>query len=192
MRKHTVWFVLGTILVASGCASSPMQRDVANVRTIEITRDLPYPAPFIFDRVFKDFAGIAKFHPGAADSGYVNPPTEPRDPIVGDTRFVWFEEDGSKVAYERLVEYEPESMRMRFQICDTKGLPLDTANTYGTSWLEPISPAMTRFRMRFEYRTKPQFLAMFAERGIRDDLNEMVLGIESYLQTDPTTTSPED
>ena len=161
----------------SGCAATASR----GVHSIVITRDLPYPAPYVFKRVFEDFAGVEKFHPHAVSSGYIEQPIHPGPPEVGQARFVSFEEDNAKVAFERLVAYDPQLMRMRFHIYKTIGLPLDTEATYGTSWLEPISPNRTRFHMRFDYRTSPRFLAWFAHNGIQNDLNDMAAGIEDYL-----------
>ena len=192
-RKRTMVIPMAVALFLSGCVSSlsHRHRSPTGVRTIEISRELPYPAPYVFEKIFKDFSGIAKFHPGVAASGYVFPPLNSREPTIGDSRYVWFKEDGSEVAYERLVEFEPQLMRMRFQIYDTKGLPLDTEHSFGTSWLEPISANKSRFNMRFEYRTRPKFLAFFAEHGINEDLVEMAEGIEAYLGQDAIQESVE-
>lgn len=154
-----------------------------NVREIYVERELPYPVETVWQTIFMDYGGAHKFNPNMVNSGYIS---ENQSVAVGVVRFME-NSDGGKM-HEKLVELNAEERRMRFQIIEVDGVPIDTDVTFGESSIEALGPDRSKFKMKFQYRTKPKILVVFANGSIKKDFENMTIGMEHYLATKENVT----
>ena len=172
----------GCVMVSGGGETVAGKR---NVRTITIERELPYPAELVWERVFLDYGGASKFNPKVVSSGYLG---EVRAAAVGAERYMYYDDAGDQGVHERLEMIDSETRQMRFRVVEARELPIDTEATFGESELVPLDENRSMFRLSFHFRTRPRFLALFAERQIRRDLQNMTVGIEYFLTTGEPAT----
>lgn len=168
-----------SILLAS-CAKNITTFQGEKVRIISVERELPFPAERIWEKIFLDYGGAYKFNPGVVKSDYVG---EYKSAKVGAKRYMQQDIDGKKIVYEQIEKIDPASMLMLFKIYDAKGVPINNQVTYGQSELVSIDSNRTLFKVNFYYRTKPKFLATFANSSLEKDFNNMLIGIEHHLTT---------
>ena len=174
--------VLALSLFLLSCGGKTINGE-KNIREIYIEHVLPFDKETVWEGIFMDFGNVYKFSPSMKNSGYFG---ESKTVIVGAERFIE-NTDGSRV-YERLIEFDPELKKMRFKVFDAKDVPIDTDVSFGESTLEEIGPNKTRFKMKFQYRTSPRILAVFANGSIKEDLENMAIGMEHYLTTNEVVT----
>ena len=175
-------FVLALLLLLSSCGGKTIDGE-KNIREITVVRELPFDKQTIWERIFMDYGNVYKFNPAMKNSGYIG---DLRAAVVGAERFVE-NTDGGKV-FERIIAVDQEEHKMRFKIFDTNNVPLDTEVSFGESSLEEIGPNKTLFKLKFQYRTSPKIVALFAHGTIKKDLQNMTIGIEHYLSTNEVVT----
>ncbi|MEM9866123.1 MAG: SRPBCC family protein [Bacteroidota bacterium] len=169
-----------TLLVSCGGKKINGQK---NVREIIVERELPFPVETVWNTIFMDFGDAHKFSPNTVSSGYLG---DVNSAVVGAERFMKDVDGG--IIHERIVEMDIAQKKMRFKIFETEGVPIDTSATFGTSSLTPLGPNKTLFKIKFQYRTSPKILAVFANGGIKKNLENMTIGIEHYLTTNQAVT----
>ena len=146
-------------------------------------RELAFPVETVWNTIFMDFGDAHKFSPNTVSSGYLG---DVNSAVVGAERFMKDVDGG--IIHERIVEMDIAQKKMRFKIFETEGVPIDTSATFGTSSLTPLGPNKTLFKIKFQYRTSPKILAVFANGGIKKNLENMTIGIEHYLTTNQAVT----
>ena len=155
------------------------------VRVINVERELPFPIDTVWNTIFMDYGGAAKFNPKVVSSGYLNNQTEV---VVGTERFMYNDTEGKEGIHERIVYIDRDKKRMRFKIFKAINLPVDTTVTFGESQLVALEKNRTLFKIQFQYRTTPKILAHFANGSLKKDFERMTVGIEHYLTTrEPVT-----
>ena len=177
--------IASSILLAS-CGGGMTIDGNKNMRVIQVERELPFPADTIWNKIFMDYGGASKFNPNVVSSGYLG---EKKDALVGAERFMYNDEEGKEGIHERIVSIDEQKMILRFKIYETIGLPVDTEVTYGESQLVPLAGNKTLFKVTFQYRTVPKFLANFAHGSLTKDFERMTVGIEHYLTSGEEVTA---
>ncbi|MEL6340990.1 MAG: SRPBCC family protein [Myxococcota bacterium] len=194
MRISVQFFVVGVVL-AAGCAASSQnyrygeaqgfESPIREGTVIYVERELPFSVDRVWDTVFADFAGVAKFHPHFVGSGYLDGTDQL---ALGAERYCHTEEDGSEGVHERVIYLDEENKEVQFQIFEAFGVPVDTESTFGTSQLIALDEQRTLFRLRFVLNTSPGFLVWFAKGSVREELTDMTIGMEHYLATGETVS----
>ena len=196
MKSKKLERTLGLTLMAlsiAACATTEETRftDVQGFNSpiregsvIYIERELPFPIDVVWEKVFRDFGGVAKFNPNFVGSGYLTGDTL----AVGTERYCHSKEDGSAGVHERVVYLNEAEREVQFQIFKAIDVPIDTESTFGTSQLVEIDAERTLFRIRFVVNTSPGFLIWFAKGDIRDQMDDMMIGMEHYLRTGEAVT----
>ena len=156
-----------------------------NVRVINVQRELPFPIDTVWNTIFMDYGGAAKFNPKVVSSGYLGNIMEA---MVGAERFMYNDQEGKEGVHERIVHIDSEKKLMRFKIFKAINLPVDTIATYGESQLVALDETSTLFKIKFQYRTSPKILAHFANDALKKDFERMTVGIEHYLTTKEAVT----
>ena len=185
----SVTVLLLVCAVAAGCASHAThyrfdedQGFVSPSRegtVVYVERELPFAADVVWDKVYADFGGVAKFHPHFVGSGYLA-----GDSLeVGAERYCHTSKDGSTGVHERVVFLDESRREIQFQIHEAFGVPLDTDATFGTSQLVALDEERSLFRLRFVFKTRPFFAAWFAKGRVRRDIEDMTIGMHHYLAT---------
>ena len=179
--KAMFWVSVVGLLSSCGGETLNGQR---NVRVIHIGRELPFPIDTVWNRIFMDFGNVHKYHPGLVNSGYLDGASEAK---IGSARFIE-NTDGGKI-HERITKIDPVNKSMTFKMYEAIDVPLDTEVSFGESSLEAIDDNRTMFRLAFYYRTKPKLLALVANGQIRQDLENMTVGIAHFLSTRESVTA---
>ena len=175
-----IWSALGL----SGCGQTV--RGPMDTRGIRVERELPFAAEAVWNQIFLDYGGAAKFNPRVVSSGYLGDATTA---AVGAARYMYYDANGDQGIHERIELLDPVAKRMRFKIFEAKDLPIDTRVSFGESQVVALDANRSVFRLTFHYRTLPDFLGLFANSGIRSDLENMTVGMEHYLSTGETVTA---
>lgn len=178
--KKQITSILFLCIILTSCTSNKTTYKDEEVRLITIERELPFPIDTVWEKIFMDFGGAHKFNTGVLNSDYIGDIKEAK---VGAQRFMQQDDAGKKVLYERIEEIDKLNHLMRFKIYDAKGIPINTNVTYGVSQLIALNSNKTLFKLNFYYRTKPKFLATFANSSLEEDFNNMMICIEHYLTT---------
>ena len=151
---------------------------------VYIERELPFPADMIWQNIFQDFGGVARFNPAFVGSGYLS-----GDKLaVGAERYCHKNEDGSEALHERVVYLNEQKREVQFQIFEAFGVPVNTETSFGTSQLVELDDQRTLFRARLVVNTSPGFLIWFAKGDIREEMTNMTIGMEHYLRTGERVT----
>ncbi|MEM1350407.1 MAG: SRPBCC family protein [Myxococcota bacterium] len=185
MQTNTIrWAPLVCALCAlTGCTALSGGRTIDGIdhmRVITVSRELPFSAQTVWDRVFMDFASVATFHPRFVSSGFIE---GSKALEVGAKRYAFYDAEQTRGIHEEVVALSHAEKTITFRIVRALDVPIDTEYTYAVSRLEELGPERTRFRMDFTYRTDPAFMAHFAHGTIREDLEAMAVGMEHYLKT---------
>ena len=151
---------------------------------VYVERELPFPINVVWDRIFKNFGNVAEFNPNFVGSGYLKGDTL----AVGAERYCHNTEDGSEGVHERVVYLNEEKREVQFQMFEAFGVPIDTESTFGTSQLVKLDDNRTLFRVKLVINTSPGFLIWFAKGGIEEQMRDMTIGMEHYLQTGEAVT----
>lgn len=181
-RRAALVFVLaGT----ASCAGTQTVNGVENVREVTAQREFQHPIDEVWATFFEGFDQGYKFNPNWVDSGWINGAERAE---VGAERFMQGDTKGKRVFFERITYFSPEEKKLRFEIYDVKGVPLDTSAAFGESQLIALDENRTLFKITFFYRTSPAFFAGFAQGGLEKDFHEMTVAMEHYIDTHEEVT----
>lgn len=191
MIKHTRLVFVTTVMwivTLTGCANTNLDgsSSAKNVRVINVERELPFSADEVWQKIFMKYGDSQMFNPKVVRSGYLTDITKAE---VGAERYTYYDQDGQEGVHERIVEIDNETKRMRFKIFEARNLPINTSVSYGNSSLTSLDNGKTLFKLKFEYRTEPPLLALFANGGIKKDLQNMMIGVEHHLHTGEQVTT---
>ncbi|MEL6349779.1 MAG: SRPBCC family protein [Myxococcota bacterium] len=170
-------FTLSLLLTCSACASAP--------RSFTITHTFPFAADTVFETSMAHF-GDNHLHPHIHHVEYLD---GAEGPAVGVRREVWMSEDGSQRLHEELTAYDPETRSTRLRIIHAENVPIDTSVSEVQSRVTPIDADSSTLTMTMTYKMTPPILGVFAESGIRSDLEDFMIGFEHYLHTGEEITA---
>jgi hypothetical protein len=101
----------------------------------------------------------------------------------GAERSCSFDEEGKAWTYERIAEWDPESMRFVNTVTSSENYPLDTDNTRGIYEVEALPGGGSLLRVTFEYRTKPAFLGGVVGGQFETLLEQYMMAVDYHLET---------
>jgi len=158
---------------------------ISKLRVIEVEREFPFPIERVWDALYVGFGEGYKFNPHWVKTSWVGDIQEAK---VGAVRVMQNDEKGKQILHERILYLNKEERSLRFEIFKAKGVPLDTEAAFGESQLIKISGNSTLFKIKFYYRTSPKFLANFAHKRLKGELEDMTIGMEHFISTGENVT----
>ncbi|OJJ16175.1 hypothetical protein BKI52_36015 [marine bacterium AO1-C] len=144
------------------------------------------PADKVWQLIGEDYGAIANSHPAIVKSEYAS------GTIIGGEgaeRMCYFNDKGSQMFHEKIIEWVPEKRSFTQVIVDAKKFPIDKANTVVVYSVEEISKNSSRLKAHLKYRTKPAFMGAMAKGKFKGMLQDYFLAVEHHLTTGERVTA---
>lgn len=138
--------LLTLMLTMAACVRAQTVNGFENVREINEQQEFEQPIEEVWATFFEGFDQGHKFNPNWVDSGWINGAERAE---AGSERFMQGDEKGKQVFRERITYFSPEEKKLRFEIYDATGVPLDTSAAFGESQLIALDDNRTLFKISF-------------------------------------------
>ena len=155
----------------AGCDSEP---------GFTVTRTFPFPADTVYQTGMARFGDAHRISPHMFNVRYLNGADAP---AVGVQREVWTTESGDALMREELLAVDPENRFTKIAIIYAENVPVDTNRTVVESQVTPIDESSSLWTTKMELYTSPAILGVFAEGGVKSDMEDMLIGLEHHIAT---------
>jgi len=180
--KKTFLLAVGLLAAVVAINAQSMEK---RYKTIEVSRVLPFNASTVWQTVAVDYGRIAQSHPQIVASDYE------QGSLVGELgafRKCSFNERGTKVLHEQIVDWSDEDMQFTNRVLTAQNFPVDPDNSRGIYKVEPIDANSSRLSITFQYRTKPAFMAGMVKGSFKKILNNYMIAVEHHIATGEAVT----
>lgn len=154
-------------------------------RKMTITRTINAPAERVWEALVGDYGEISNFSPFIYTSNYESGSLKGK---LGAERKCSFNAKGSRWTKERIAELDNENMRMKNIIIDAAKFPLNLDNSFATYFVRDNGNGTSTAGYEFNFRTQPAFMGGMVTGSFKSSLNETLIGLDHYLQTQEHVT----
>lgn len=149
-------------------------------KSFTVSRTLPVSAEKAWEAVALDYGKIANAHPKIWYSGYENGSLKG---TLGAQRRCDFNESGSRVLHEEIVDWKPESYTFVNRVLEAGGFPIDPDNTRAIYKVEDLGNGSSIVSMTMQFRSKPSFMSGMLKSQFKGLISDYLLALEHYLST---------
>ena len=145
-----------------------------------ISRIINAPAEVVWKVVGERYGEIQKYHTEIVESYYAKGFTSGGE---GVERISYLNENKTKVAFEKQVDFNPENFSFTSQVIEFKGAAMHPEGTYMKYKVEPINETSCRLSGDMSFCTKPAFLGWIFKNALKNISNKHFIAIEHFAIT---------
>ena len=149
-------------------------------KVLDVERVMPFSAEKVWAAVALDYGKIAESHPRIVRSDYEAGSLQGE---LGAQRMCAFNDKGTQVLHEKIVDWDEENMTFVNMILEAKKFPLDEDNTRAIYKVTPIDANTSKLSMHMEFRTSPAFMGGMMKGSFEKLLNDYMIAVEHNIKT---------
>lgn len=146
--------------------------------TFSISHVINAPAKKVWAVIGEQYGEIEKYHPDITESKYNEGFTIGGE---GSERVSYLNENKTKIAYEKQLNFDPENFSFTSQVIKFEGASMNPEGTFMKYKIEPINATSCRLLGEMGFQLKPAFLGWIFKNVLKNASQNHFMAIEHYV-----------